>query len=246
MPAPRTQFPVLILSLGVPRSGTILVFNILREILERRRIGHKAVNLNYPETAAFFERYDFNRRTVVHAHNVLPPVQKALTRRDVVAFFNYRDPRDVLVSMMRLHDCSFEKALELTETSFQQFRVARKFRRVTFIPYEHLTGHTDAFIFQIAQRLGIFLGLDTVAEIGAATSLETHTKIMHDVAEEAVDVQVRRNPHRVLKESRRHFINDRHIQSGRSGRWRDELTEARQQAACERFRPLLEELGMAS
>ena len=236
-------FPKLVMSLGVPRSGTTLVFNVLREILTRRDVEFRAINANYPETEAFFRRYRFRGNVLLHAHNVLPGVQKALTRRDVTAFFTTRDPRDVVVSMMQLHDYTFERCLELVEISFEQFRAARRFPRVTFIPYEHLMAAPGALIFQIGLRLGTFLPLVEVDEIRAQTSLEAHRRIMADVAAGTVEVQERRNPVRTLRESRTHFITDRHIQSGRPGRWREELDTAQRQVATERFRPLLTELG---
>jgi hypothetical protein len=234
----------LILSLGVPRSGTIVVFNMLREILTWRGIPFRSVNTNYPETVDFLSRYDFSDTVLMHAHNVLPPVQELLPREDVVACFNFRDPRDVVVSMMRLHDYSFEKCLELVDISFQQFTAARAFPRVMFIPYQHLVSAPEVFVFQIARHLGEFLPLDEVRRIAHATSLESHRRIMEAVANDQVEVRTRRNPRRTLRESATHFINDRHIQSGRSGRWREELTEVQQETATGHFSALLRDLGL--
>jgi hypothetical protein len=234
---------MLTLSLGVPRSGTILVFNILREILTRRQVEFRSVNANYPETEAFLAQHDYKDNVLMHAHNVLPEVQKALQRPDVIAFFNYRDPRDMVISMMKLHDYTFEKCMELADISFAHYRIARKFPRIMFIPYDLLVGAPGAYVFQIAQRLGIFLPLDVVAAIEKATSLDAHKKVMRDVAAAKVDVQIRKNPRRTLKESTTHFINDRHIQSGRSGRWRRELSLDQRQQATEHFKDLLIELG---
>ncbi|MGH8246736.1 MAG: sulfotransferase domain-containing protein [Gammaproteobacteria bacterium] len=234
---------MLILSLGVPRSGTIFVFNVLREALTRRRIEFSSVNANYPETTAYLSRYDFSGNVLMHAHNVLPEVQRVLPRENVRAFFNFRDPRDVLVSMMRLHDYSFEKCLELVDISFAQFTTARKFPGVMFIPYTHVMASPDAVIFQVAQKAGVFLSLDEVVQIRKATSIESHTKIMKAVGAGKVDVQIRRNPKRTMKESSVHFINDRHIQSGRSGRWRRELSAEQQEAVTRHYKPLLVELG---
>ena len=234
---------MLVLSLGVPRSGTILVFNMLREMLTRQKVVFRMVNTNYPETEAFLAQHDYNDHVLMHAHNVLPEVQKALQRRDTLAFFNFRDPRDVVVSMMKLHEYPFEKCMELAEISFNQYRIARRIPRMMFIPYDLLVESPGAYIFQLGQRLGFFLGLDVVADIEKATSLNAHKKVMRDVAMAKVDVQIRKNPKRTLKESKTHFINDRHIQSGRSGRWRRELSTDQRQQATDHFKELLQELG---
>ncbi|MBI2993958.1 MAG: sulfotransferase domain-containing protein [Gammaproteobacteria bacterium] len=235
---------MLILSLGVPRSGTILVFNILREILTRQKVPFSSVNANYPETTAFLSQYDFSGNVLMHAHNLLPAVQTVLPRADVCAFFNYRDPRDVVVSMMRLHDYSFEKCIELTDISFDQFRSARRYPKVMLIPYAQLLGSTAEFIGRIAERLGYAISPEVVSQIREATSLDAHRRIMREVAGAEIEVQERRNPRRTLLESTTYFINDRHIQSGKPGRWRDELTKAQQQHATAHFLPLLRELDL--
>lgn len=145
--------------------------------------------------------------------------------------------------MMRLHDYNFEKCLELSNISFNHFNKAREFSGIMFIPYHHLVTATDACIFQIAQRLNIFLNLETVKLIRRATSMEAHKKIMKDVGAEKIAVQIRRNPQRTMRESTQYFINDRHIQSGKSGRWRKELTREQQQIVNAHFESLLDELG---
>ncbi len=53
----------------------------------------------------------------------------------------------------------------------------------------------------------------------------------------------RQNTNRVLVEDPRTLINDRHIQSGASGRWRQELSEAERNAANERFAGLIQRYG---
>jgi hypothetical protein len=237
---------MLVLSLGVPRSGTVFVFNVLREIWTARGVEFSSVNTNYPETAAFLRRHDFLGNVLLHAHNVLPEVQRVLPRPDVRAFFNYRDPRDVVVSLMRLHDYTFEKCMELAEIAFAQYRQARNFPSILFIPYSRIASAPESLIAEIAGRIGVALETDEVARIRESTSIERHRDIMRAVGAGEVEVQVRRNPRRVLRESRTHFINDRHIQSGAEGRWRTELSAEQRDIATRKFAPLLAELGLDS
>jgi len=234
---------MLVLSLGVPRSGTTFVFNVLRELWTARRVKFSSVNTNYPETASFLKGHDFKGNVLLHAHNVLPEVQRVLSRPDVRAFFNYRDPRDVVVSMMKLHEYTFEKCMELVEISFAQYRTARKFPSIMFIPYSAVVGEPLKVIGDLAARLDIAVDAREIARIGKATDIEAHRDVMRAVGRSQIPVQVRRNPRRVLKESKRHFINDRHIQSGAEGRWREELDAGQQDIARRRFGPLLVELG---
>lgn len=66
---------------------------------------------------------------------------------------------------------------------------------------------------------------------------------MKDVNQEKVPVQKRNNPKRTMRESTTHFINDRHIQSGKTGRWKKELTYEQQKIVNTHFESLLKELG---
>jgi len=239
MPPP----PKLVLNLGVPRSGTTFVFNALRELWTARGVKFRSINANYAETAAFLRGYDLKDNVLLHAHNVLPEVEQVLERPEVRAFFNYRDPRDVVVSLMKLHDYSFEKCLRLAEIAFAQYRVARRFASVTFIAYASVVREPAKVIEELADRMGIPAGPAEIGRVSAATSLEAHRSVMQAVNAQQVRVQVRANPQRVLKESAVHFINDRHIQSGAEGRWRRELSAEQQEIARARFGPLLVELG---
>ena len=235
---------MLILNLGVPRSGTILVFNIFREILVRQNVQFKQLNTNLADTDAFLKKFDYKQHVLLHSHSMRPEVQKALQKVKTFGFFNFRDPRDVLVSLMKLHEHDFEKTLDFTTRSFSYFLIAVKFRqRVMFIPYEQLIAAPDVYIFQLAHRLGIFLNFNTVHDIQVATSLEVHKKIMADVQSEQVEVRRVMGAGRPVIESTTHFINDRHVQSAKIGRWRDELSESQQAIANERFGKLLTMLG---
>jgi hypothetical protein len=236
-------FPKLVLSLGVPRSGTTFVFNALRELWSARGVAFKAINANYAETSAFLRRYSFTRPVLLHAHSVEPEVRQVLERPDVRAFFNYRDPRDVVVSLMKLHDYTFEQCLRLAEISFAQYRAARRFASVMFIAYASVVGEPARVIEEVADRMGIRASAAEIARVSEVTSLEAHRRVMQAVAAEQVPVQIRPNPRRMLKESATHFITDRHIQSGIDGRWRYELSAEQQEITRRRFGPLLAELG---
>jgi hypothetical protein len=163
-----------------------------------------------------------------------------------VIFGNFRDPRDVCVSMMRLHDHDYETAMKLVIGNFNALDNMCAAAPVLRIPYELLVAEKRAHIFQIAQRIGLWPRLDQVARIDAATSVDRHKKVMEQVNTGEIEGLTRRaNTNRVLVEDPATLINDRHIQSGVSGRWRSELTEAQQADATERLKPLLTRFGYA-
>ncbi len=112
------------------------------------------------------------------------------------------------------------------------------------LPYERLVADKPGYIFQIAQRLGFWLGHDQVDRIDEATSVDRHKEVMRKVqAGEMEDLLHRPNSNRVLVEDPKTLINDRHIQSGVSGRWRHELSDLDQQNASRQFADLLKRYG---
>lgn len=241
---------MIVFNAGVPRSGTVLVNAILRQIFETNGIRIAQANphgqalpklLNTLQNTAQ-DRY---KTVLIHTHS-WDGESARLTRGSpfVSGFINYRDPRDVCVSLMRLHDHAFDAAAQLTLASFSVFEAMARDAGLMVLPYEMLVADKPGHIFQIAKRLGFWLGHDQVARIDEATSVDRHKAVMEKVQAGEMDGLARRNnTNRVLVEDPKTLINDRHIQSGATGRWRQELTDADQKAASQRFADLLKRFG---
>ena len=241
---------MIVLNAGVPRSGTVLVNAILRKLFEGAGVPVAQANLHGPELPQLVRRLretgqDRHKTVIVHTHswdNETAALLKGSAH--FTGFLNYRDPRDVCVSLMRLHDHDFETAAQMTEASFRIFEAMARSADVMVIPYETLIVNQQALIFQIARRLGLWPGLDRVAEIEAETSLDRHRSVMEKVQARELDrLAERHNTNRVLVEDPDTLINDRHIQSGAYGRWRKELPSDLADVANERFSPILKRYG---
>lgn len=241
---------MIVLNAGVPRSGTVLVNAILRKLFEMARAPIQQLNPHGDELTqaiASLQRSgrDRHRTTLIHTHTWTRHAGQLLRASPFVAgFANYRDPRDVCASLMRLHDHPFDAAATMTENSFLHFDAMAQELDLMIIPYERLVADPQGHIFQIARRLGFWPGLDRVAEIDAATSMDRHREVMEKVQAGELDTLRRReNRHRVLVEDKATLINDRHIQSGRFGRWRDEIAADLHGVANERFADLIKRYG---
>ena len=241
---------MIILNAGVPRSGTVLVNAILREIFAEASIKIAQANPHGKQLPQLIRNLqgsasDRHKTTLIHTHSWDNEAAQLLRGSPfVTGFINYRDPRDVCVSLMRLHEHDFATAAQMTIASFQVFEVTARDADLMVIPYEFLTADKPGHIFQMAQRLGFWLGHEAVARIDVATSMERHKGVMEKVQSGAMDGLARRkNTNRILVEDPRTLINDRHIQSGAAGRWRSELSESDQNAANEQFGPLLKKYG---
>ena len=241
---------MIILNAGVPRSGTVLVNAIIRELL--RGVSQGVVQSN-PNDAELVKLVRYVQQTgrhihssqLIHTHSWGPEVSKRLSNEvHLRAVVNYRDPRDVCVSLIKLHENDLALTMPVVETCFALMEDCARDTGALVLPYELLASYTPAAIFQIARHLGLWPGLDRVAEIAEATSIDKHRTIMEEVqAGTREKLQRRANRLRVLVEDKVTLINDRHIQSGISGRWKTELTDEQQQIVNARFKPILQKYG---
>ncbi len=241
---------MIIMTLGIPRSGTVLVNAIVRALLARAGIPSVAANPHGPEVCALLEtlqsgKTDQQVPTVIHTHSWERAIAERLkASRHVVGFVNHRDPRDVLVSLMKLHDHDFASAARMTMEAFKVFEMVCQDTDFMVIPYESLISDRRGYILQIAQRLHLQPRLDEVADVDEETSVANHRNIMEQVRSgKRKRLMHRQNRNRVLVEDRDTLINDRHIQSGQAGRWRNELDDQHKAAITRLLAPLIERYG---
>ena len=244
---------MIIFNAGVPRSGTVLVNAILRQIFEVNGTRIAQANphgVELPKLIRHLQQtgQDRHKTVLVHTHSWDAETARLVAGSPfVTGFINYRDPRDVCVSLMKLHEHDFEAASKMVLGSFNIFEAAVRDADLMVIPYELLITGKPGHIFQIARRLGYFPRMDQIAQIDEATSVDRHKAVMEKVQTGEMDGLARRqNTHRVLVEDPKTLINDRHIQSGASGRWRDELGEQEQKEAMQVFGPLLKRYGYST
>lgn len=241
---------MIILNAGIPRSGTVLVNAILRQVLKIAGAPVSQANPHGDELPPMIRELqrsgkDKHRAVLLHLHTWHTDATKLLSGSPfVTGFINFRDPRDVCVSLMRLHDHDLETAAAMTTNSFTQFEATRAALDLMVIPYELLVREPAAHIFQIGQRLGVWLTMEDIGRIRRETSVEKHEAIMKQVQDGKLDsLQKRANRNRTLVEDTRTLINDRHIQSGASGRWRTELSAEDQARVSDLFAPLVQRFG---
>lgn len=234
--------------MGIPRSGTTWAFNVLRNIYSAKGQEYETINpQGERETDAALHSAPKAGNVIIHFHDVTQNVIEYARRENCAAFFNIRDPRDVVVSLMRLHDANFSEAVRMTSSAFRSLQSASRIPNLMVIPYEHIGIHAEALIFQMGLRLGQYLSPATVSAITDRNSITQHRKIMEQVSsnDEQSGARVksifsgRRNVHYDTGT----LITDRHIQSGKSGRWKDELESKEQDHLNHAFAEIINQLG---
>lgn len=240
---------MIIFNMGIPRSGTVWAFNVFRELWTDKEVRFSTRTMNGPaDVEAGLGELSPIDDVIAHFHEITPAVERLAQHADVRPFFSYRDPRDVVVSLMGLHDATFEEAVQMTARAYQHFSKAICLPGIMLIPYNHIVEQPESIIFQMATKLGILLDLQGVRDIAARTAIDRHRRIMHETrqtpessgSERVVTVPTGTRQVRI---DRLHYITDRHIQSGRHGRWREELEPWQQQAVQDRFARLVALLG---
>ena len=241
---------MIVLNAGVPRSGTVLVNAILRKLLEVRGMRVEQQNPHGDALAALLRRLAKDgvpdkTAVLIHTHSWDQEAARLYTAAPKrIGFANYRDPRDVCVSLMRLHETELALTIEAVRRYFAAFEALSRDAAPVILPYELITGGIEATIFQIARRLSIWPTLTLVRRIAEETSPDRHRAIMEQVQDRSLpEIATRQNRHRTLAEDPATLINDRHIQSGRTGRWREELDPDAQARLQTAFAPLLKRYG---
>ena len=228
---------MILLNGGMPRSATVWAFNVTAMILEKRGVNFRRLNANSPaEVDAAIASYEKNEVLLIHFHDVSPGLVAIAGKGHVRISYSYRDPRDIVCSQMKLHQASFEKAVSMTEAACRNMFAALNLPGILPIPFYSITHHREAVVFQLAFYIGRMIGLGEVVEICDATSKEKFRAIMKKMEERggegAETVYTGRRHIRYAPET---LITDRHIQSGKQGRWREELDEAQRARVNEVF-----------
>lgn len=239
---------MLVLNMGIPRSGSTWAYNVLRQILDGKQLPYDTANpLNPAEVDKDIASADPERIKIIHMHDVTPAVVARARQPKCAVFFNIRDPRDVVVSLMKLHDAEFSEAVVMAQSSYVSLQHASGIPGLMLIPYDHLRQHPEALIYQMALRIGHFIPLNVAAEIAESTSVARHRATMDHVAsaESIVDENIGSvfSGRRQIRFDEASLITDRHIQSGKTGRWKDELDTDQQEELNRVFESIITQLG---
>lgn len=239
---------MVIINGGLPRSGTVFVGQILSAVLRLQGRDWTRYNpqerRHLPDFAGKVRGWQGPGDLLVHTHLIDAEVTAALTSRpDSLLIWNYRDPRDALVSLCKLHDMALKDGLHAMGIYLSAERVAAAARGVVHLRYETMVQDAPATIRRLAGCLGSDLDDAAVAQIADETSPERHTQLMQQLRRGTRPGHRITTLRRTLIEDPETLINDRHIQSGASGRWRQELTAEQQAAVAEALGPAARVLG---
>ncbi len=221
---------------GMPRSATTWVFNVADLILRNRGIHCRKVNANSPDQLdGAIADNNPEESVLVHFHDVSDRLRKLAGQPRVRLAYTYRDPRDVVCSQMKLHSVSFEQAVAMTSLACNHLLEVLKLPGRLLIPYYSATRHQEAVVYALAFHLGHMIGQGEVETICRETSAEKFKSVMEQLNKGGEDTENVATGHRQIRYDPETLINDRHIQSGKTGRWKEELSEEQQRVLQDVF-----------
>ena len=155
----------LFISGGMPRSGSTLLFNIIRILLEEKYNGKVGSGWlgqldKIPDSGVY----------LVKGHTLDPLKMK----RASLIFYSYRDLRDALVS--RKKKFGREPSLKVVQNWIQQFRLAQKYSNL-MLKYELMMADPSVTINQVAKLLEMEVDTDRIqAQLPSTTSRSENTE----------------------------------------------------------------------
>jgi len=235
---------VLILAGGTPRSGTTWLTNIVQNILRAKNIEFQTVNANSPqEIREAILGHVLGQHRVIHFHAVIPLVARLARTQQATVWYAFRDPGDIVVSQMGLRGVAFGTALKMATAAVNQLNQAIQSPELNLVPYGALLKDPEGHTFQIARSLGFLVSRQEIQEILDACSFDRNKAEVERLDRGEGTFHEQHTATRTIRSNPETLINDRHIQSGKLGRWREELDAEQQRVIEETFAEFYKQLG---
>ena len=191
---------------GIRRSASTLVFQIACELVGTDyRIRHwerRPKNIYGP-----------NQWWVAKSHSFLPEAVSELGRGKIIAYPTIRDPRDIAVSIMTLHEKTFEQVMSHGRIQrdidhFNQWVGEIGLGEYCFVDrYEDFRHDLQGLVLSISSIMGFRLTARKVVELAEKFSFENNKARSNEQDIVAADM-----------------LFPGHLQTGGVGMWRDMLT----------------------
>jgi Sulfotransferase domain len=241
-----SSFP-LVLCTGILRSGSTWSFNVCR-LMAKVVAGREKLPLwtgyMLPEQSEpFFQRFGDSQPgpTVVKAHSLGPRGMEVLHAGKARAICTFRDPRDCVASMMTFANRPFDDAVSSISEALLVLESVMRSGHALPIRYEDMLGDPRGQIGRINGFLGLSLEAAILGRIDELCGMEASRRVCEELRHRPAETVLRSTEdHRVDPQT---WLHDNHIQSGKAGRWKDEMQPWQVQVLSQAFDPWLARLG---
>jgi hypothetical protein len=238
----------LVFCTGMLRSGSTWSYNVSRllgQVAARRADAEYWAGYLTLEEAEEFLISNGGRvpgPTIMKVHGLGAKGKHLLESGLARAVCTYRDPRDCVASMMTFTGESFEASMDRIRFALEMAGTYRNDGRTLFIRYEDMLADAPKYIRAIAHHLGIPVSEHVVAQIDGLAGMEKSKEICERLAMQG-GTGVAMRDHRIDSQT---WLHHNHIQSGKAGRWKDELNPDQVRRMEGEFSPWLTRFGYES
>lgn len=207
---------------GGQRSGSTLQFNLVCELVERLQIGQRIEYVkpeDFPNIKAEYSNY--NGYKIFKSHILTETIKAELLKGNALGVYSYRDIRDVVVSLMKKNNVSFNinKTKEITERYLAHYYQWMEVKEYLYIAqYENFYNNLEVEIdtvahflnlevpYKLKKELAEFLNIDNQKELIASSSDENLTKVDNN------------------QFNKKYLLHTNHIYSGGVNQWKTQLS----------------------
>tara|TARA_B100000427_G_C15433412_1_gene561874 strand:- start:216 stop:920 length:705 start_codon:yes stop_codon:yes gene_type:complete len=209
---------MIILIGGMPRSGTTFLFNTVKEYFLKTS---NTVMLHNVKTSIFMGKFLEDKDSSIRSNKYINichyhDFHKLFHSMDnLKIIYTIRDPRDTLISQMKLQNWTFEDTLKKVDHAVNVTNHMIDVRNKIFFTYPFLIENRREAINRIFSYLDINLNQRQLDELEKYSSIE-NMKSINKVLFEETDATDFNNEF---------FFHSKHIQSGENERWKKELNK---------------------
>lgn len=210
----------IILSSGMPRSGSTAVFNLVRSMASLT-VGTDALRsgfANADETDPWLADAQAGKVLLIKAHIPGPATRTAAREGRIACLCTWRDPRDAVASAVAFMKAPFHYARSVIEDSLRFMEDDARPHGLV-LPYDSIRHLSAPTVEAIAEHVGAALAPGTAARLAERFSFDAVARTLRE--EITYDMEVPGLGHRIDSVTQWH---EGHLQSGEHGRWHGVLS----------------------
>ncbi len=209
---------MIIFCCGLMRSGSTLQYQITEALVEKLGVG-----TGYGWLPSIENQEDFWQRAtesdrdnyyIVKIHGFGRQFATLIAQDKARAIYVYRDLRDVVTSFMSWRNSSFEGVIraQWIEKVLRDSQNWESLDHIHIAQYEVMMADIQAEVAAIAEHLGLHATPELIQEVADQCSIKKQRQKMALLANDQQRIDDRQ------------ILHQNHIKSGKSKRWREELT----------------------
>ena len=224
---------MIILIGGMPRSGTTFLFNTVKEFFIRKNTTIAIHNIKTSfHMGKFFknENPDMNIKEHINICHYHDYHQVFHNEREIKNIYTIRDPRDTFVSLMKLNNWNFSATLSKVDHAIMNTNHMIDVSNKLFFTYPYLINNRKEAITRVFKYIEIEISEEEINDLYEFSDINQMKKLNEALFKET----------NAKDFSNQFFFHSKHIQSGKNGRWKDELNDNEINFLTNRYKEFIE------